>query len=142
MPVRRRILETIGHRFEPGARIWPGVLVIGSKLRLGRDTFVNGGCFIDATAEVILEAQVHLAPGVQILTTSHEIGPPERRASALTVAPVHVGEGAWIGAGAIVLPGTTVGSGSIIAAGAVVDGEVAPNTLHGGVPAKLIRVLE
>jgi len=88
MPVRKRILQSVGHRFEPGARIWPGVLVIGSKLTLGRDTFVNAGCYIDASAEVTLGDRVHLAPGVQILTTSHEIGPPERRASTLIAARV------------------------------------------------------
>jgi acetyltransferase-like isoleucine patch superfamily enzyme len=142
MPVRRRILQTVGHRFGPGARLWPGVLVIGSKLTLGREAFVNGGCFIDATGEVTLGDQVHLGPGVQILTTSHEIGPPDRRASTLTVAPVSVGDGTWLGAGSILLPGTTVGAGCVIAAGAVVDGEVPPNTVHGGVPAKQIRALD
>jgi maltose O-acetyltransferase len=142
MPVRKRILHTVGHRFGPGARMWPGVLVVGSKLTLGRDTFVNGGCFIDATAEVHLGDQVHLGPGVQILTTSHEIGPPERRASTLSLAPVRVGDGAWIGAGSIVLPGATLGAGCIVAAGGVVDGEVAPNALYGGVPARSIRPLD
>lgn len=142
MPVRRRILHTAGHRFGPGARMWPGVLVIGSKLSLGRDTFVNAECYIDATAEVRLGDQVHLGPGVRILTTSHEIGPPDRRASTLTTAPVDVGDGAWLGAGSIVLPGSRVGAGCIVAAGAVVDGELEPGALYGGVPAKLIRRLE
>ena|SRR5687767_579171 len=142
MPLRRRILHTVGHRFAPGARMWPGVLVIGCKLRLGRDAFVNGECYIDATAEVRLGDQVHLGPGVRILTTSHEIGPPERRASTLTTAPVDVGDGAWLGAGSIVLPGSRVGAGCIVAAGAVVEGELEPGAVYGGVPAKLIRRLE
>lgn len=142
MPVRRRILRTLGHRFAPGARLWPGVLVVGSKLSLGRDAFVNAECFIDATAEVRLGDHVHLGPGVRVLTTSHEIGPPALRASTLTTAPVHVGDGAWLGAGSIVLPGTTVGAGCIVAAGAVADGELEPNAVYGGVPAKLIRRLD
>ena len=107
-----------------------------------RDSFVNGDCYIDATAEVRLGDQVHLGPGVRILTTSHEIGPPERRASTLTAAPVEVGDGAWLGAGSIVLPGSRVGAGCIVAAGAVVDGELEPGALYGGVPARLIRRLE
>lgn len=142
MPIRTRILKTVGHRFAAGARIWPGVLVIGSKLSLGRDAFVNADCYIDATAEVRLGAQVHLGPGVRILTTSHVIGPAERRASGLTAAPVEVGDGAWLGAGSIVLPGCRVGAGCIVAAGAVADGELEANAVYGGVPAKLIRRLE
>ena len=142
MPVRKRILQTVGHRFGPGARMWPGVLVIGSKLTLGRDAFVNGDCYIDATADVRIGDQVHLAPGVRILTTSHEIGPSQRRASTLAAAPVLVGDGAWLGAGSILLPGTMVGAGSIVAAGAGVDRELEPNPRDGGVPARLIRRLE
>jgi acetyltransferase-like isoleucine patch superfamily enzyme len=141
-PVRSRILRRLGHELAPGARIWPGSLVIGSKLSLGRDTFVNGACLIDATGRVAIGAGVHLAPGVRILTTTHELGPPERRAGPLAVGDVTVGDGAWLGAGATILPGVTVGAGAIVAAGAVVESDLAPNGLYGGVPARLIRELE
>lgn len=45
----------------------------------------------------------------------------------------------WIGHGSTVLPGVTVGNGAIIGSGAVVTKDVAPYTIVGGVPAKLIR---
>lgn len=65
---------------------------------------------------------------------------PETRAD-LSPAPVHIGAHAWLGAGAIVLPGVTVGEGAIVAAGAVVTKDVAPRTVVGGVPARLIKEL-
>ncbi len=139
MPLRARILRTLGHRFAPGARMWPGCLVLGARLTLGRGAFVNGGCLIDATGEVTIGDHVHLAPGVRVLTTSHELGPSGARAGALTVEPVTVGDGAWLGAGAILLPGARVGAGCVVAAGAVVDGELEPDGLYGGVPARLLR---
>jgi phosphonate metabolism protein (transferase hexapeptide repeat family) len=52
---------------------------------------------------------------------------------------VTIGHDVWIGHGATILPGVTVGNGAVIGAGAVVSRDVAPYTIVGGVPAKLIR---
>jgi phosphonate metabolism protein (transferase hexapeptide repeat family) len=52
---------------------------------------------------------------------------------------VVIGHDVWIGHGATILPGVTVGNGAVIGAGAVVSKDVAPYTIVGGVPAKLIR---
>ncbi len=52
---------------------------------------------------------------------------------------VTIGHDVWIGHGATVLPGVTVGNGAVIGAGAVVSRDVAPYTIVGGVPARLIR---
>jgi phosphonate metabolism protein (transferase hexapeptide repeat family) len=52
---------------------------------------------------------------------------------------ITIGHDVWIGHGATVLPGVTIGNGAVIGAGAVVSKDVAPYTIVGGVPAKLIR---
>ncbi|MRT33049.1 acetyltransferase, partial [Xylella fastidiosa subsp. multiplex] len=52
---------------------------------------------------------------------------------------VVIGHDVWIGHGATILPGVTVGNGAVIGAGAVVSKDVAPYTIVGGVPARLIR---
>ncbi len=57
-----------------------------------------------------------------------------RRENAVTI-----GHDVWIGHGATVLPGVSVGDGAVIGAGAVVSRDVAPYTIVGGVPARLIR---
>ena len=44
-----------------------------------------------------------------------------------------------IGHGAIVLPGRNIGTGAVIAAGAIVTKEVAPYTIVGGNPARVIK---
>lgn len=53
--------------------------------------------------------------------------------------PVVIGHDVWIGANACILPGVTIGDGAIIAAGAVVNKDVEPYAIVGGVPAKLIK---
>ena len=52
---------------------------------------------------------------------------------------VKIGHDVWIGHGATVLPGVIVVNGAVIGAGAVVSKDVAPYTIVGGVPARLIR---
>jgi acetyltransferase-like isoleucine patch superfamily enzyme len=56
-------------------------------------------------------------------------------------APVVIEDDVWIGCKATILKGVRVGWGAIVAAGAVVTKDVAPFTLVGGNPARLIREL-
>jgi len=56
-----------------------------------------------------------------------------------------VEEDVWIGAGAIIIAtavgGVRIGKGAMVAAGALVQKSVAPKTLVGGVPAKVLKTL-
>lgn len=54
---------------------------------------------------------------------------------------ITIDEGALIGHN-VVLAGVTIGDGAVVAAGAVVTKDVTPNTVVGGVPAKVIKVIE
>lgn len=52
---------------------------------------------------------------------------------------VEVGRNVWVSAHCVLLPGSRIGDNAVIAAGSVVRGEVPPNELWGGVPARKIR---
>jgi maltose O-acetyltransferase len=110
-------------------------------LVIGAGCFINSLVYIDAAAPVRLGDGVSIGHHVVMITSDHAIGPPEFRAGTLTPRPITVGNGAWIAAGVVVLPGVTIGPGAVVAAGAVVTQDVAPHTLVGGVPARLIRRL-
>jgi len=76
---------------------------------------------------------------VVLATLNHDQNPAKR--GTLHPAPITIGKNVWIGSNAVILAGVTVGDGAIIAAGAVVTKNVPPNTVVGGVPAKIIKTI-
>lgn len=74
---------------------------------------------------------------VVFATLNHELAPERRKITR--PAPIVLGKNVWVGSNATVLPGVTIGDNAVIAAGAVVTKDVAPDTIVGGVPAKVIK---
>jgi tetrahydrodipicolinate N-acetyltransferase len=56
--------------------------------------------------------------------------------------PVVIEDGVLIGANAVVLEGCRVGRGSVVAAGAVVTGDVPPETVVAGQPARVLKEVD
>lgn len=112
----------------------------GKHIRIGKNVFINSGAMFTDLGGITLEDNVLIAPRVNILTVNHPEDPAKRR--GLILKPVVIKKGAWIGAGATILPGVTVGENAIVAAGAVVGKDVPANTIAGGVPAKVIREIK
>ena len=75
-----------------------------------------------------------------VVLLNYDLDPAKR--AGMTYAPIHIGKNVWIGANATVLAGVTIGDGAVVAAGAVVTKDVEPNTIVGGVPAKVIKKIE
>jgi len=140
-PLRVLFLRKYGVVCGHGARVYEHVHFSSNRVEIGRESFVNVGCYFDASEKIIIGNKVSLAPLVRIITTNHEIGPPENRAGISLAQTVHIGDGCWIGAGASVLPGVTVGAGCVIAAGAVITRDCQPNGLYAGVPGRRLRDL-
>lgn len=55
---------------------------------------------------------------------------------------IKIGADAWIGTGVVILPDVEVGEGAVIASNAVVDKNVAPYTIVGGVPARPLKTVD
>lgn len=110
----------------------------GTQIRLGSRVFVNMGCiFLDA-APITLGDDVQLGPGVQLLTSDHPRDATERAALLESAHPITIGARAWLGGGAIVLPGVEIGADAIIGAGSVVTRSVAPGVTAVGNPCRVI----
>lgn len=110
----------------------------GLNIRVGRNVFINQNCTLYDLGGIEIGDDVLIGPNVSIITSGHPIAPSQRR-SGVTASPVKIERNVWIAAGATIIGGVTIGENSVIAAGAVVTRDVAPDSLVGGNPARLIR---
>lgn len=113
-------------------------------LKIGRECFIGDETLIDLYQQVVLEDQVTLAQRVTVLTHLNVgyLDHPLQATFPKKSQPVVFKKGSVVGATSVILPGVTIGENSFVAAGSVVTKNVDPNTLVGGVPAKVIRKLK
>jgi len=112
-----------------------------AHVSLGSFTFIGFGTELDIAGDLRIGSHVLIAPGCFI--TDHEHG----RAAGIAIdaqgthcRPVSIGDDVWLGARVVALPGVTIGDGAIVGAGAVVTHDVAPGAIVAGVPARSIGV--
>ena len=115
--------------------IAPTTFFTGNKLEIGDCTVVNRQCYLDAREGLYIGSNVSISNQVYIQTATHDLQDPNFR---YVPGPVVIQDYAWIGARAIVVPGVTIGEGAVVGAGAVVTHDVAPHTIVVGVPAQVI----
>lgn len=120
-------------------------------VNIGDGVIINEGftlaCDIGYESNLVIEDRTAFGPNVTVVVTSHPNNSRLRSLKNLypsfeVFSNVCIMHDAWIGAGAIILPGVTVGEHSIVGAGAVVTEDVSPFSVVVGVPAKMIRAIE
>lgn len=132
----RRFLAECGARINISADVYLSSgrdVRIGNRSGIGRGSRVYGG--------VIVGQEVMVGPDVTFLSSNHrydDLDQPIGWQGVTERDPPRIEDGAWIGLRATILPGRVVGAGSIVAACAVVTRDVAPYTIVGGNPARVI----
>jgi maltose O-acetyltransferase len=111
----------------------------GYNISLGRNVFLNFNCVILDVMAVSIGDGTQIGPAVQIYAADHPRDPEERAAGLEFGRAVHIGRNAWIGGGAIILPGVTIGDDAVVGAGAVVTRDVPPRTTVVGNPARPVK---
>jgi len=114
-----------------------GTVTIGNRVYIGRN------CTIACHESIDIGQNAMIANGVSIYDHDHGIEQNgiAYRDQPFKSSPVFIGNGAWIGANAVILKGASIGAGSVVAAGAVVVKSIPEFELWGGVPAKFIKKL-
>lgn len=110
-------------------------------IKIGRNSLIGEYTVIRGQGGVTLGDRVYTSPMTQLIAVNHNFDDPTRPfvEQGITAQGIVVEDDVWIGSSAIITDGVRVGQGAVVAAGAVVTKDVAPHTVVGGVPARLIR---
>lgn len=134
--IRRFFYRLAGIKIGSGSTLHMGARFYNpSNISIGADTIIGEGVVLDGRDSLSIGDHVDFATEVMVYNAQHDIENPNF--SAVT-APVVIKDYVFIGPRVIILPGVTIEKGAVIAAGAVVTHDVAPFTVVGGVPAKVI----
>jgi acetyltransferase-like isoleucine patch superfamily enzyme len=129
------------------AHILPGA-VIGADCNICDHVFIEN--------DVVIGDRVTIKSGVQLwdglrLADDVFVGPnatfsndkyPRSKQYQAKVEETHIGRGASIGAGAVILPGLRIGSRAMVGAGAVVTHDVPAKAVVSGNPARIVGYVD
>ncbi|MGZ4197241.1 MAG: acyltransferase [Solirubrobacteraceae bacterium] len=121
--------EHLGRRYDPR-------LLIGDGANLGPDIVIACIGTIEIGPRVLTASRVFIGD------TYHDYRDPHAAVldqPMVDPQPVHIGQGAFLGIGSMIMPGVIVGERAYVAAGAVVTTHVPPSTVVAGNPARVIR---
>lgn len=108
-------------------------------LHIGKNVRINNGAVLSARQHIQIGDNCRIAPHATLMDSDfHGV---DDRDGQPKCAPIVLENDVWIAQRAMVLKGVRIGQGAVVAAGAVVTKDVAPYTLVGGVPARVIRTL-
>lgn len=142
-----------------GVRFYDYVTITNpGSTRIGNNVTIAQGCYLHGN-DIRIDDNSHLAPycivygpcrigkkcciggHVTFASRGQDYSDPDVPfvEMPIIIKEVFLEDNVWIGANAVLIQGVRVGEGAIVGAGAVVTHDVAPYTVVGGVPARLIR---
>ncbi len=139
--LRKKMLKMVA-QMAPGngVRVWA---LRHSGYEVGKKVYVGPGLIVLDRLDIrrgnlIIGDRVAIAAGVLLVTTSDPNWSHLRSVLPDVTGRIVIERDAWIGAGAVILPNVTVGEGAVVGAGAVVTRDVPPYTKVAGVPARVV----
>ena len=107
---------------------------VSGKLEIGQSTYINPNTLIISNHDVKIGANCAISWNVQIIDDDfHSIN------NNVSKDSISIGDKVWIGSDVKIIKGAKIGNGCVIAANSLVIGVVPPNSLVGGIPAKILK---
>ena len=131
------ILRRFGAKIGQQVTIKPGVKVkFPWRLTVGDYVWIGENAWLDNVAPITIDSHVCLSQDVYLCTGNHDYSD---RNFKLIPAPIHIQQGSWIAARAIVGPGVTVGEGAVLGLASVTGRSLKPMIIYAGNPAQPLK---
>jgi len=135
--IRKMFLRLFGAKIGKGVCIKPGVNVkYPWRLTVGSYTWIGENAWIDNLDEVHIGQHVCISQGALLLCGNHDY---KSSTFDLVTGKITIGDGAWIGAKAVVGPGVNIGRMAVLAVGSVTGTDLEEGNVYRGNPAEFIR---
>jgi putative colanic acid biosynthesis acetyltransferase WcaF len=135
--VRVVILRCFGARIGKGVTIKPNVNIkYPWFLEIGNHVWIGENVWIDNLGKVTIEDNVCISQGALLLCGNHNF---KKTTFDLMVGDIHIKEGAWVGAKAVIGPNVTINSHAIVSLGSIVTTNLESYSIYQGNPAVKIR---
>jgi len=135
--VRMALYRKAGMKVAQTTNIMMHAFVLQARtITIGPNCIIGPFTTLDGRGTLTIGRNVNIAGEVLTIGGSHLVDSPSAEG---LIGKVVIEDNAWVAMRATILPGVTVGEGAYVAAAALVNRDVPPYTLVGGVPAKKIR---
>ena len=113
-----------------------------STIEIGDSNHLSNNVTVIALERIKIGNNCLIGDSVAIYDSDfHPVAALQRKNGNGLIASVIIQDNVWIGSRSIILKGVTIGSNSVIGAMSLVTKSVPPNSIYGGVPAKLLSKL-
>jgi FkbH-like protein len=129
---------TIGKRFNLSGRWIPVEILTGraGQVEIGHEVWINFGTVISARSRITIGDRSQI--GQHCIICDSDFPDMSAPTAVLPSGSIEIGENVWIAGRVTVRPGVKIGSGAVIVSGSIVESDVPPNVIAGGIPARVL----
>lgn len=132
---------TIGRRFNLSGRWVPAEILAGAgaRIEIGDEVWVNFGTVLGARSRIVIGNRSQIGQHCIVCDSDFPDGaqPVDRRPGG----DIEIGDDVWIAGRVTIRPGVRIGSGAVIISGSIVESDVPPNVIAGGIPTRVLSSL-